>query len=177
MLAPHKKSYDKLSILKSRDVSLPTKCHVVKAMVFPLVMYGCESWTVKKEGLALKNCCFWTLVLENTFESLLDCKEIKPVSPKGNQPWIFMGRTNVEAEAPILWVPDAKSQLIGKDSDAGKDWVQEEKGATEEEIIGWNHWLRDVVMEKDTWCSAVHGVTKSQIWLSGGTNSSHYTYK
>ena len=92
-----------------------------------------------KESSALKNWCFWTVVLEKTFESPLNCKEIQPVSPKGNLSWIFMGRT--EAEAPILWPPDGKSQLIGKDLDAGKDWGQEEKRATEDEMVGWHHWL------------------------------------
>ena len=88
-----------------------------------------------------KNWCFWTVVLEKTLESPLDCKEIQPVHPKGNQPWLFFGRTNAETETPILWPPDAKSWLIGKDPDAGKDWRQEEKGMTEHEIIGWHHWL------------------------------------
>ena len=81
------------------------------------------------------------MVLEKTFESPLDCKEIKPVNPKGNQPWIFIGKTDAEAEAPILWPPDAKSSLIGKDPDTGKDWRQEEKGVTEDEMIGWHHRL------------------------------------
>ena len=94
-----------------------------------------------KEGWVPKKSCFWTVVLENTLKSPLDCKEIKPINPKGNQPWIFIGRTNAEAEAPILWPPDAKSWVIEKDPDAGKDWRQEEKGETEEEIIGWHHWL------------------------------------
>ena len=88
-----------------------------------------------------KNWCFWTAVLEKTLESPLNCKEIKPVHPKGNQSWIFTGRTDAEAEAPILWVPDAKSRLIGKDPDARKDWRQEEKGGTEDEMVGWHHWL------------------------------------
>ena len=92
-----------------------------------------------KEGWALKNCCFQTVVLEKTLESPLDCKEIKPVHPKGNQSWILIGRTNAEAEAPILWPPDAKSQLSGKDPDAGKDW-RWEKGTTDE-MAGWHHWL------------------------------------
>ena len=87
----------------------------------------------------LKNWCFWTVVLEKTLESLLDCKEIQPVYPKGNQSWIFVGRTDVEAETPILWPPDAKKRLIGKDLDAGKDWRQEEKGTTEDEMVGWHH--------------------------------------
>ena len=94
-----------------------------------------------KEGWTLKNWCFWTVVLEKTLESPLDCKEIKPVHPKGNQSWIFIGRTDVEAEAPILWPPDAKSWLIRKDPDAGKDWRQEEKGTIEDEMVGWHHWL------------------------------------
>ena len=94
-----------------------------------------------KEGWAPKNWCFQTSVLEKTLESPLDCKEIKPVNPKGNQPWIFTGRTDAEAEAPILWPPDAKSWLIGKDADAGKDWRQEEKGETKDEMVGWHHWL------------------------------------
>ena len=103
-----------------------------------------------KEGWVLKNLCFWTVVLEKTLESLLDCKEIQPlVNPKGNQSWIFTGRTDVEAETPILWPPDAKSWLIGKDPDAGKDWGQEEKGTTEDEIVGWHHWLNGLELEQD----------------------------
>ena len=94
-----------------------------------------------KESWVLKNWCFWTVVLEKTFESPLNCKEIKPVNPKGNQPWLFIGRTDVEAEIPILWLPDVKSCLIGKDPDAGKDWRWEEKGMTEDEMVGWHHWL------------------------------------
>ena len=94
-----------------------------------------------KESWAPKNWCFWTVVLEKTLESPLDCKEIQPVHPKGNQSWAFTGRTDAEAEAPILWPPDAKSWLIWKDPDAGKDWRQEEKGTTEDEMVGWNHWL------------------------------------
>jgi len=88
----------------------------------------------------LKNWCFWTVVLENTLESTLDCK-IKPVSPKANQPWIFIERTHAEAETLILWPPDAKNWLIGKEPDAGKDWRQEEKGMTEDEMVEWHHWL------------------------------------
>ena len=128
------------SILKSRDITLPTKVCLVKAMVFPVVMYGCESWTIKKAECQ-KNWCFWTLVLEKTLESLLDCKEIKSVHPKGDQSWVFIGRTDAEAETPILWPPDVKSWLIGKDPDAGKDWRWEEKGTAEDEIVGCHHWL------------------------------------
>ena len=94
-----------------------------------------------KESWALKNWCSWTVVLEKTLESPLDCKEIQPVHPKGNQSWIFIGRTDAEAEAPIPWPPDVKSWLIGKDPDAGKDWRQEEKGMTEDEMVRWHHWL------------------------------------
>ena len=111
-------------ILKSRDITLLTKVHIVKAMLFPVVIYRCESWTIKKVEHQ-KNWYFWIMVLEKTLESPLDSKEIKSVNPKGNQPWIFIGRTDAEAEAPILWPPDGTSWLIGKDSDAGKDWGQE----------------------------------------------------
>ena len=128
------------SILKSRDVTLPTKVHLVKAMVFPIVMYECERWTIKKAEQqridAFELWC-WRRLLK----SALDCKEIQPVHAKRNQSWIFIGRTDVEAEAPILWSPDAKRRLIGKDSDAGKDWGQEEKGMTEDEMVGWHHRL------------------------------------
>jgi len=127
------------NVLKSRDITLLTKVHLVKAMVFPVVMYGCE--LDHQEGWALKNWWFWIVVLEKTLESPLDDKEIRSVNPKGNQPWIFIGRTDAEAEAPILWPPDAKSWIIGKDPDAGKDWGQEEKDVTEDEMIGWHHWL------------------------------------
>ena len=97
-------------------------------------------WELKhKESWGLKNWWFWTVVLEKTLESPLDCKEIQPVHPKGNQSWIFIGRTDTEAEAPILWPPDVKNWLIGKDPNAGKDWRQEEKGTTEDEMVGWHH--------------------------------------
>ena len=127
------------SILESRGITLLTKVHLVKAMVFPVVMYGCDSG--HKEGWVLKNWCFWTVVLEKTLESPLDCKEIQPVHPKGVQSWVFIGRIDAEAETPILWPPHAKSWLIWKDPDAGKDWGQEEKGMTEDEMVGWNHQL------------------------------------
>ena len=94
-----------------------------------------------KESWVLKNLCFLTVVLQKTLESPLGCKEIQPVCPKGNQSWIVIGRTDAEAETPILWPPYAKSWLIGKDSDAGRDWGQEEKGTTEDEMAGWHHWL------------------------------------
>ena len=127
------------SILKSRDIPLPIKVLLVKAMVFPVVMYGCESWTVKKaERRRIDAFELWCW---RRFLSPLDCKEVKPVNPKGNQSWIFIGRTDAEAETPILWPPDAKNWLIGKDPDAGKDWGQEEKGLTEDEMVGWHHQL------------------------------------
>jgi len=94
-----------------------------------------------KENWAPKSWCFWTVVLKKTLESPLDCKEIQLVHPKGDQSWVFIGRTDVEVETPILWPPDVKSWLIWKDSDAGKDWGQEEKGTTEDEMVGWHHWL------------------------------------
>ena len=94
-----------------------------------------------KESWVPKNWCFWTVVLEKTLESPLDCKEIQPVHPKGDQPWVFIGRTDVEAETQILWPPDVKNWLIGKDPHAAKDWGQEEKGMTEDEMVGWHHQL------------------------------------
>ena len=122
------------SILKSRDITLPTKVLTV------LSSSHVWMWELDhKEGRALRNLSFWTVVLDKTPESPLDCKEIKPVNSKGNQYWIFIGRTDAEAEAPILWTPDAKNKLIGKDPDAGKDWRQEEKGMTEDEMVGWHH--------------------------------------
>ena len=128
------------SILKSRDISLPTKVRVVKAMIFPVVMYGCESWTIKKAEHrridAFELWC-WRRLLRVP----LDCKEIQPVHPKGDQSWVFIGRTDVEAETPILCPPDAKSWLIWKDPDAGKDWGREEKEMTEDEMVEWHHWL------------------------------------
>ena len=96
-----------------------------------------ESWVSSIQ----KNWCFWTVVLEKMLESPLDCKEIQPVHPKGNQSWIFIGRTDAKAETPILWPPDAKNWLTGKGPDAGKDWRQEEKGTTEDKMVGWHHWL------------------------------------
>ena len=127
-----------------------------------------------KESWALKNWCFWTMMLEKTLESPLDCKEIQPAHPKGNQSWILIGRTDAEAETPILWPPDAKNWLIWKDLDAGKDWRWEERGTTDGEMVGWHHWLNghefeqilEVGYEQGTWGAAVHGVTRSQTWLS-----------
>ena len=121
-------------VIKSRDITLLTKVHLVKAMVFSSSYVWI--WELDhKESWEPKNWCFWTVVLEKTLESPLDCKEIKPVSSKGNQSWIFIGRTDAESEVPILWPPAAKKWLIGKDPDAGKDWRQEETGRTEDEMV------------------------------------------
>ena len=120
---------------------MPSKVHLVKAMVFPVVMYGCESWTVKKaERWKIDAFELWCWS-SKTLESPLDCKEIQPVHPEGDQSWVFIGSTDAEAETPILWPPHVKSWLIGKDPDAGRDWGQEEKGMTETEMAGWHHWL------------------------------------
>ena len=128
------------NVLKSRDFTLPTKVHLVKPMAFPIVRYGCESWTIRKaEHQRIDVFELW--FLDKTLESPLDCKEIKPVNHKGSQSWIFLGRTDAEAETPALWPRDVKNWLIGKDSDAGKDWRQEEKGTTEDEMVGWDHRL------------------------------------
>ena len=130
-----------------------------------------------EEGWVPKNWCFWIVVLKKTLESPMDCKEIQPVYPKGNQFWIFIGRTDAEAEAldiPILWPPDAKSQLIGKDSDAGKDWRPEEKGLTEIEMIDSTDMsltkFSEIVQDREAWHAAVHRVAKSQTQLSNNKN-------
>ena len=164
------------SVLKSRDITLPTKVHLVKAMVFPVVMYGCENWTVNKAECqridAFELWCWrrllrvpWTARRSN--HSIL--KEI-------DQSWVFIGRTDVEAETLILWPPHAKSWLIGKDPDAERDWRQEEKGKTEDEMAGWHHWLdgrlselREMVMDREAWRAAIHGVVKSWTWPSNRT--------
>ena len=127
------------SILKSRDITLPAKVHIIKAMVFPVVMYRCESWTIKKVESrrtdAFELWCWRRLLCP------LDCKEIQPVHPKRNQSWMFIGRTDAEAETSILWPPDVKNWLSRKNPDAGKDWRQQEKGTTKDEMVAWHHLL------------------------------------
>ena len=126
-------------LLKSRDITLPADILLGKAIVF---FFGSYVWIWElnhKESWVSNNWCFWTVVLEKTLESLLDCKVIKPVNPKWNQCWILVGRT--DAEAPVLWPSEAKSWLMWKDPDAGKDSRQEENGTTEDEMVGWHHWL------------------------------------
>ena len=163
------------SILKSRDITLPKKVHLVKAMVFPVVIMDVRIGLWRKlstEELMLLNCG----VGEDSWESL-DCKEIQPVHSEGDQPWGFFGGNDAEAETAALWPSCAKCWLIGKDSDAGRDCGQEEKGTTEDEMAGWHTDLMDVslgelrelVMDREAWRAAIHGVTKSRTQLSNWT--------
>ena len=129
-----------------------------------------------KKGWAPKNWCLHTVVLEKTLESPLDSKEFKPVNPKGNQPWVLIGRTDSDAKAPTLWPPDVKSRLNGKDLDAGNDWSQEEKGATEDEMVEWHHWLNGHEFEQTSgdgeghgslaWCSLVGSQRVGHDWVT-----------
>ena len=129
------------SILKSRDITLPKKGLSSQSYGFSRGHVWMWELDYKKSWALKKNWCFWTVVLEKTLESPLDSKEIQPVRSKGNQSWIFTGRTDAEVETPILWPPDAKNWLFWKDPDAGKDWWWEEKGMTEDEMVGWHHRL------------------------------------
>ena len=131
-----------------------------------------------KEGWTLKDWCFWVAVLEKTLENPLDCKEIKPVNPKGNQPWIFIGRTVAKAEASILWPPNAKSQLTGKDSEVGKDWRQKEKGVTEDEMVSTTDSmdmnlskLQKRVEDRGAWNATLQGIARRRTQLSNWTTT------
>ena len=141
MLAPWKESYDQpRQHIKKQRHYFANKSPSSQSYYFSssyIWMWELDS----KESWVPRNWCFWTVVLEKILESPLDCKEIQPVHPKVNQSWIFTRRTDAEAETPILWPPDVKKWLTGKDPDAGKDWRQEEKGTTEDEMVGWYHWL------------------------------------
>ena len=169
MLAPWNKSYDQpRQLIKKQRHYFANKGLSSHVWLWEL---DCE------ESWALKNWCFWTVVLKKMLESPLDCNEIQPVHPKGVQSWVFIGRTDVEAETPILWPPDGKSWLIWKDPDAGNDWGRKEKGMPEDEMVGWHHRLNrhglgglwELVMDREAWSSAVHGITKSRTWLSNWT--------
>ena len=176
-LASWKKSYDKSrQQIKKQRHYFANKGPCSKSCGFSSSHVWMGELDHKKSWM-LKNWCFWAVVLEKTLEGPLDCKEINPVNPKGSQPWIFIRRTDAEAEVPILWPPDAKSRLIRKDPDARKDWRQEEKGMTDDEIIAWHHWLNGHEFEqapgdgedREAWHEAVHGLSKSQTWLNSWT--------
>ena len=179
MLTPWKKSYD-----QSRQ-HIKKQRHYFANKGLSSQGYGFSSghvwmWELDyKENWAPENWCFWTVLLEKTLENPLDCKEIQSVHSKVSQSLIFIRRTDAEAETPIFWPPDAKSWFIRKDHDAEKDWRQEEKGTTEDEVVGWHHSvnmslskLRELVMDMEAWHVAVHRIAKSQTRLSNLTQLS-----
>ena len=177
-LQPWKAMTNLGSILKNWDITLPTKIHL-ENYDFPVVMYGCESGTIKKAECQRID-AFELVVLEKTLEGPLDCKEIQPVNSKGNQHWIFILRTDAEAEAPILWPPDGKSQLVSKGPDAGKDWRQEEKRVTEDEMVGWHHSLNGHEFgqvpqdgkDREAWCPWGCKELDTTEWLKN--NKAHF---
>ena len=182
MLAPWKKSYHQ------HRQHIKNYRHYFADKGLSSEGYGFSSghvwmWALDcEESWVPKNWCFWTVMLEKTLESPLDCKEIQPFYSKGDQSCVFIGRTDAKTEIPILWPPDAKSWLIGKDSDAGRDKGQDEKGTTEDEMVGWLHRLvgrklselQELVMDWEAWHAAIHGVSKSRTRLSDWTERRNY---
>ena len=167
-----------ISILKRRDIANKG----LSSQGYGFSSGHVWMWELDYKESWAQNWCFWTVVLEKTPESPLECKEIKPVHPKGDQSWVFIGRTDVEAETPTLWPPHVKSWLIGKDPDAGRNWGQEEKGMIEDEMAGWHHrldghgfgWTPGVGDDREAWHAVVHGVAKSRTWLSDWTELNWY---